>query len=55
MHGPLLSKNPELADYIMKYCLELKYKKKIELVKLDDEFEFTAKKEMLDKLLNSKL
>ncbi len=53
LHGPLLSKNPELADYIIKYCLERKYNKKITLKKLDDEFEIKAKKEMLDKLLTT--
>lgn len=51
LHGPLLSKNPELADYIIKYCIERKYDKKINLKKIDDEFEIQAKKEMLDKLL----
>lgn len=25
LHGPLLSKNPEIADYIIKYCLDRKY------------------------------
>ena len=25
LHGPLLSKNPELTDYIIKYCLDRKY------------------------------
>jgi len=55
LHGPLLSKNPELADHILKYCLERKYNKKINLKKLDDEFENIAKKEMLDKLLSSNI
>ena len=55
LHGPLISKNPELADYILKYCLERKYDKKINLKKLDDEFENIAKKEMLDKLLVSNI
>ena len=53
LHGPLLSKNPELADYILKYCLERKYNKKINLKNIDDEFEIIAKKEMLDKLLTT--
>lgn len=53
LHGPLLSKNPELADYILKYCLERKYNKKVNLKELDDEFEIIAKKEMLDKLLTT--
>lgn len=55
MHGPLLSKNPKLADYIIRYCLERKYNKKIKLEQLDDDFEIKAKKEMLDKLLNSNI
>lgn len=53
MHGPFLSKNPELTDYILKYCLERKYKEEIKLENIDDEFENTAKKEMLDKLLGN--
>lgn len=52
LHGPLLSKNPELADYIIKYCLENKYNKKINLTKLDDKFEEIAKNEILNKYLN---
>lgn len=55
LHGPLLSKNPELADYILTYILERKYKKNIELEKINDEFEYIAKKEMLDKLLNGRI
>lgn len=42
MHGSLLPKNPELADWLLKKALELKYKEKIELKKLDDEFENNA-------------
>ena len=30
LHGPLLSKNPEVADYIIKYCLERNYGKALE-------------------------
>lgn len=39
LHGPLLSKNPVLADYIIRHCLERKYGKSIELEELDDKFE----------------
>lgn len=53
LHGPVLSKNPEIADYILKYCLERKYNKKIDFKEINDEFEIIAKKEMLDKLLDS--
>lgn len=39
LHGPLLSKNPKLADYIIKVGLKCKNKKEIELEPLDDELE----------------
>lgn len=39
LHGPLLSKNPKLADYIIKVGLKCKNKKEIELESLDDELE----------------
>ncbi len=51
LHGPLLSKNPELTDYIIKYCLERKYNKNIFLKELDDTFENQAKKEILNRFL----
>lgn len=51
LHGPLLSKNPELADYIIKYGLERKYQKPINLEPLNDEFEQKSKQIMLDRLL----
>ena len=39
LHGPLLSKNPKLADYIIKVGLKCKNKKEIELEPLDDDLE----------------
>ena len=39
LHGPLLSKNSKLADYIIKVGLKCKNKKEIELESLDDELE----------------
>ena len=39
LHGPLLSKNPKLADYIIKVGLKCNNKKEIELEPLDDELE----------------
>lgn len=41
-HGPLLTKNPELADRLLKAALTNKYGE-IELSKLDDEIELKAK------------
>ena len=53
LHGPLLSKNPELTDYIIKYCLDRKYNENISLEPLDDNFENLCRKQLLDRFLNS--
>ena len=42
LHGPLLPKNPKLADLLISRALEKKYGKKIELEKLDDSEEQEA-------------
>lgn len=41
-HGPLLPKNPHLADWLIGKALELKYQKKIDLQPLDDALEWQA-------------
>lgn len=41
-HGPLLPKNPFLADWLIQKALEVKYNKKIELSPLDDTLERQA-------------
>lgn len=51
LHGPLLSKNPLLCDYIIKYCLDRKYNENISLETLDDEFENLCRKQLLDRFL----
>ena len=51
LHGPLLSKNPILADYIIKYCLNRKYNENIELISLDDTFENLCRKQLLNRFL----
>ena len=51
LHGPLLSKNPELADYIIKYCLDRKYNENITLSALDDSFESCVREQLLDRFL----
>ena len=48
-HGPLLPKNPELCDLILKTALEQKYGS-AELLPLDDSFELLAHDEMCAKL-----
>lgn len=54
LHGPLLSKNPKVADYIIKYSLERKYGEKIELEPLNDEFEDKCREQLLNKFLGEK-
>ena len=51
LHGPLLSKNPIIADYIISYCLERKYNEKIELENLDDTFEEKCREQLLNRFL----
>lgn len=51
LHGPLLSKNPEIADYIISYCLERKYNEKIILEKLNDTFEQKCREQLLEKFI----
>ncbi len=42
LHGPLLPKNPQIADFMIEKALEIKYKKKIILKQLDDSLEQKA-------------
>lgn len=51
LHGPLLSKNPELADFIIKYCLDRKYNEDIILEPLDDSFENLCREQLLKRFL----
>lgn len=50
LHGPLLPKNPQVADYLIKKTLEIKYKEKIDLRSLDDSLEEKAQMAILTKL-----
>lgn len=50
LHGPILPKNPHLADYLIKVALEKKYKKQIRLSSLDDALELQAHNTMLKKM-----
>lgn len=49
-HGPILPKNPELADWLLERALEKKYKKKIKLKSLDDSLSQKARKSMMERL-----
>ena len=48
LHGPLLSKNPDITDYIISYCLERKYNEKAILEKLDDTLEEKCREQLLN-------
>ena len=50
-HGPFLSKNPHIADWLLSKSLEIKYKKVIDLQPLDDALEWSAHESILSKLL----
>jgi len=50
LHGPLLPKNPLIADYVIAKALEVKYKKEIKLEPLDDSIEKKASESILKKL-----
>ncbi|MFH0750018.1 MAG: cobalamin biosynthesis protein CobQ [Candidatus Gottesmanbacteria bacterium] len=49
-HGPLLAKNPHIADYLIAKTLEIKYGKKIHLSQLDDTLMWQAHDIMLKRM-----
>ena len=49
-HGPLLPKNPFLADWLIQKALQQKYQTEIILTKLKDELAVAARKSMLQRL-----
>lgn len=51
LHGPLLSKNPILSDYIIKYCLDRKYDENVVLEPLNDNFENLCREQLLERFL----
>lgn len=50
LHGPILPKNPELADYLIKKAIERKYGKKIKFKKIDNRWENQARDFVISKL-----
>ena len=50
MHGPCLSKNPELSDYMIRYCLSRRGED-AQLSPLDDTLEKQCRQVMLDRLI----
>lgn len=49
LHGPILPKNPQLADLLLTLALEQKYKEKFHLEPLDDSLEQKAREQVLSK------
>ncbi|HEY9297906.1 MAG TPA: cobalamin biosynthesis protein CobQ, partial [Phormidium sp.] len=54
-HGPILPKNPFLADWLIKTALQQKYQTNIELRSLDDGLSMQAREAMFKKLGVSEL
>jgi CobQ-like glutamine amidotransferase family enzyme len=50
LHGPLLPKNPEIADWLIAKALEIKYGEKIDLKALDSSLENKAKNAIANRL-----
>jgi CobQ-like glutamine amidotransferase family enzyme len=50
LHGPILPKNPQLADLLLTFALEKKYEKKFSLSPLNDSIEQKAREEILKRL-----
>jgi len=50
-HGPLLPKNPYVADWLIKKSLEVKYKEEVKLKELDDSLEQKAHEAIAQKIL----
>lgn len=46
LHGPLLAKNPHLADYLLTLALEHRYGRPFALAPLDDSLELAANREV---------
>lgn len=49
-HGPILTKNPEIADWLIKKALAIKYQKNIELEPIDDSYSHLARQKMISSL-----
>jgi CobQ-like glutamine amidotransferase family enzyme len=49
-HGPLLPKNPFVADWLIKTALQQKYQKEVNLSPLDDDLALKARQSMLKRL-----
>lgn len=53
LHGPLLSKNPKLADHIIAYCMKRKTGQDYTPVKINDKLENDCRRQLLTRLLKN--
>lgn len=53
LHGPLLSKNPQIADHIIKYSIQRKYNEEIQLQQLNDNFEEKCREQLIKRFLEN--
>ncbi|MBR4626595.1 MAG: glutamine amidotransferase [Ruminococcus sp.] len=51
LHGPCLAKNPEVADYMISYCVNRGSDEPVKLAELDDSLEKQCRQVMLGRLL----
>lgn len=51
LHGPLLSKNPKLADHIISYCMERKTGERYVPAPINDKLEDDCRRQLLERLL----
>lgn len=54
LHGPLLSKNPRLADHIITYCMTRKTGKEYTPAPINDKLEADCRKQLFERLLKKK-
>lgn len=50
LHGPILPKNPEIADWIIQKALKVKYGKVFDLVEVGDKLAEEAKKAIIERI-----
>jgi len=50
LHGPILPKNPQIADWLIEEAIKKKYGKKVKLEKIDDYFSIKARESILRKI-----
>ena len=50
LHGPLLSKNPKVSDYVISYCMSRKFGEKYIPAPINDKLEEDCRKQLFERL-----